>query len=179
MSRAAGSIDTAQMLRRHTGVWVIATVILTGVVSTLFLRVPIGLAEWAGCSTLMLEVTSDIETGQPVAVVTADGCVDSALRALPGHVSGPSVARVVWEHLDRPVERITVHFSGGSVSMTAAELSSQSLLGSAQPMSRGFDLYRDGLWHLLPLLWLLLAFAWFRAAKAMRSAGVVLVMVRD
>lgn len=161
-----------------------ALIVVIGLIAALSVqRIPLSLAERAGCTGLMVRPVPDQKGGAPDVTVMASYCVDAAGTQVPQDALAPGIARAVWEHLDRPVDRITVHHVGGADSFSAvisgAELAAQSAPGSEQPLTRAFDLRRDGLAYLLPALFLLVVFVWYRAAKAIRSAGVVIVMFRS
>ncbi|MCX6462691.1 MAG: hypothetical protein NTW05_03710 [Pseudonocardiales bacterium] len=167
------------MFRCRPGLAAAVLVVLAAVVSTTTLRVPVSAADRAGCSTLTIRPTTDRETGQPVATVFADGCVDGAGRDLPPEVAGWRIALAAWTALDRPVARVSVSYAGAdALSFGADELPGRPVHGPDRTSSRGFDLRRDGLWHLLPLLGLLVALAWWRLVRAIRARGVVVVVLR-
>lgn len=161
-----------------------ALIVLIGLIAALAVqRIPLSIAEQAGCTGLLIRPISDQLGGVPEVTVMASYCVDAAGSQVSQDVLAPGLARAVWDHLDRPVERITVHYVGGTDSFSTVisgpELAAQSAPGSEQPRTRAFDLRRDGPAYLLPVLFLLVVFVWYRAAQAMRSAGLVIVMFRS
>jgi hypothetical protein len=170
------------MSHRVRGAWTVIWLVLAAVGVMILQPVPLSIEERTRCTTLVL--TSNIDEGDdpPVVIVTASGCVDIGGRSASEVAPAPRILAAAWEHLDRPAAQLRLLHLGVNepfdLTMTAEQLAEESASHGASPSTRPFDLKRDGLWRVLPVLLILVVVGLVRTVRCLRSAGTVILVAR-
>lgn len=170
------------MSHRARGAWTAVWLGLAAVGVMTLQPVPMSIEERTRCTTLVLTRNIDEGDDPHVVTVTASGCVDVGGRSVSEVAAAPFILVAAWEYLDRPAAQLRLSQPGVEepfhLTMTAERLAEESASHGASPSTRPFDPKRDGLWRVLPVLWILVVVGLVRAVRCLRSAGIVILVAR-
>ena len=150
---------------------------------TILQPIPLSIEERTRCTSISFARGIGESEEAPVITVTANGCVDAAGRPVSPVAAAPLIIETAWEYLDRPAARVRLARSDSKepayLTMTTEQLVDEFSVDEIRPSTRPFDLKRDGLWRILPVLWILVVVGLVRLVRTLRSARVVILVVRS